>query len=404
MRSTFRLLPYINRLKVKADGTTMVMCRITIDGQSSAISTGIHCKPEDWDTRKGTSRNQRDGNRLAVFLERTRAAYDSVKARYGVGSVELLKGALADGDGETKCLLALGMEEIEHRRERYKMGTIYSSMARQGNLADFVRSRFGKEDIPVTDVTESFAKEYKVFLMRDRQRRNDYVNNCMAWLSHLMYIAVDKGFVRHNPVEGIPYEKRAAPKLKHLGREELQRLMSTPMAFAQTELARRLFVFSSFTGLAFADVMELRPHHIGSNADGKRFIRKPRKKTDVESFVPLHPIAERILSLYNIADDTKPVFPQVHYREILREMHAIGIALGIRTDLGFHAARHTFGVLTLSEGISIESISRMMGHTDISSTQVYAKVTERKISGDMDRLIEKRKRKRLEECGLWKEE
>lgn len=404
MRSTFRLLPYINRQKTKADGTTAIMCRITIDGRSSAISTGIYCKPEEWNAKKGIITNTRENNRLMAFIEKARTAYDKVRAKHGVVSVELLKNALANGDGETKCLLALGEEEIVHRRERYKQGTIYVSVARQRNLADFVHSRFGKEDIPITDVTESFGKEYKVYLLRDRQRKNDYTNHCMAWLSHLMNIAVDKGMIRYNPIEGIPYEKRATPKLKHIGKADLKRLMATPMAFDQTELARRLFIFSSLTGLAFADVMELRPCDIGSNVDGKRFIRKRRKKSDVEAFVPLHPIAERILSLYNTEDYTKPVFPQITYRKVLSEMHTIGIALGIRTDLGFHAARHTFGVLTLSEGISIESISKMMGHTNISSTQVYAKVTERKISGDMDRLIEKGKRKKLQELGLWKEE
>ena len=157
------------------------------------------------------------------------------------------------------------------------------------------------------------------------------------------------------------------------------------------ELARRIFIFSSFCGLAYVDVYRLYPHHIGRAVDGRLYIREKRGKTKAEAFVPLHPVAERILMLYNTTDDTKPVFP-LPIRDIMWfEIHAVGNALDFKEYLSHHAARHTFGTLLLSEGISIESIAKMMGHTNISSTQVYARVTDDKISQDMDRLMERRK-------------
>lgn len=112
----------------------------------------------------------------------------------------------------------------------------------------------------------------------------------------------------------------------------------------------------------------------------------------MEAFVPLHPVAERILSLYNTSDDTKPVFP-LPIRDILwHEVHSIGNALEFEENLSHHQARHTFGTLLISAGISIESIAKMMGHTNIISSQVYAKITDDKISNDMDKLMERRKK------------
>jgi integrase len=157
------------------------------------------------------------------------------------------------------------------------------------------------------------------------------------------------------------------------------------------ELARRAFIFSSFTALAYVDIYGLYPHHIGRTATGRLYIRKQRVKTNVEAFIPLHPIAEQIFSLYNTTDDSRPVFP-LPIRDILwHEIHQIGIVLGLQENLSHHVARHSCGTLMLSAGISIESIAKMMGHANISTTQVYAQVTDMKISEDMDRLIARRK-------------
>ncbi|WP_368259367.1 site-specific integrase, partial [Butyricimonas faecihominis] len=213
---------------------------------------------------------------------------------------------------------------------------------------------------------------------------------CLCWLNRLIYIAVDEGVLRCNPLEDVHYEKKDPPKMRHISRSELKRLMATPMPDPKVELARRMFIFSSLTGLAYADVYNLYPRHIGKTSEGRLYIRKPREKTEVETFVPLHPAARQILELYNTTDDTRPVFP-LPKRDILwYDIHGLGVMLGIQKNLSHHAARHTFGTLLVSEGISIESAAKMMGHADINSTQIYAQITDCKISKDMDRLMERR--------------
>ena len=352
MRSTFKILPYINRKRIKSDGTTAVLCRVSIDGKSILITTGIFCRPEDWNSQTGTIRQPRENNRLAEFRLNLERAYDRLLKEQGAVSAELLKNAVTGVATIPQTLLL--------------------------------------EDIAFSDITEEFGHSFKLFLKKELGYASGHVNHCLCWLNRLIYIAVDEGVLRCNPLEDVHYEKKDPPKMRHISRSELKRLMATPMPDPKVELARRMFIFSSLTGLAYADVYNLYPRHIGKTSEGRLYIRKPREKTEVETFVPLHPAARQILELYNTTDDTRPVFP-LPKRDILwYDIHGLGVMLGIQKNLSHHAARHTFGTLLVSEGISIESAAKMMGHADINSTQIYAQITDCKISKDMDRLMERR--------------
>ena len=364
MRSTFKLLFYINRNKVKSDGTTAVLCRISIDGKKSAVATGIYCRPEDWDSKKCEIRTVRENNRLAGFRDQLEKAYDNLLKHQGVVTAELLKATVSGANSVPEYLLQAG--EVERERLRVR--------------------------IAFSDITEEFAESFKVFLKKELGYRNSHVNHCLCWLNRLIYIAVDREILRANPIEDVAYEKKEPLKLRHISWGELKRMMETPLPDPMMELARRTFIFSSLTGLAYADTRALHPRHIGKTSEGRKYIRVCRAKTDVEAFIPLHPIAEQILELYNTTDDDRPVFP-LPVRDVLwYEVHGMGVALGMKENLSYHMARHSFGTLMLSSGIPIESIAKMMGHTNINSTQVYAQVTDRKISGDMDQLMKRRQK------------
>ena len=391
-RSTFSILPYINRQKVKADGTTNILCRITVDGKSAAISTGISCTPQDWNAKKGEIRNARDNGRLSSFLSEVKDRYNRLLTANGIITVEMLKGALKDNDTTSKFLLSFGDTIVEEYRKTRAKQTFLHKRTWQKNLRDFVHT-MGKDDIAFEEIKEGFGEEYKLFLKRDQGRIDSYVNHCLLWLNMLMYKAVDNRLIRFNPIAKVGYEKKSAPKMTHISKSDFIKMLCTPIADERTELARRCFIFASLTSLSFIDVKKLYPHHISENSDGRKFIRKEREKTGVEFFVPLHPIAEKILSLYNTTDNSKPVFPLGEKKDIYIDVHTLGMVLGISNKLGFHASRHTFGVLMLNEDIPIDSIAKMMGHADITSTQVYAQVTEQKISSDMDKLIQRRKAK-----------
>lgn len=393
MRSTFKILFYINRGKVKKDGTTAIFCRITVDGEQTVITTSIFCNPNDWKSKKGEVKDEKANHQLKAFRQRIEQAYENTLKKYSVVSVDLLKNAILEIHTIPTMLLLAGEAERERLRVRSleinSTSTYRQSKISQNNLREYLLT-LKMKDIAFTDITEEFGEGYKLFL-KGKEYKSGHINHCFTWLNRLIYIAVDQEILRFNPIADVKYEKKEPPQLQHISRNELKLIMEKPMPNKFQELIRRAFIFSAFTALAYVDVKGLYPRHIGRTAEGKPFIRIHRKKTQVEAYVPLHPVAEQILSLYNTEDDTKPVFPLPNRDQIWYCITEIGFLAGVKGNMSYHQSRHTFGTLLLSEGIPIESISKMMGHTNISTTQVYAKVTDQKISEDMDKLMERRK-------------
>lgn len=308
-------------------------------------------------------------------------------------TAEMLKNEITCVATIPTTLLKAGEEERERLRIRAEVidstSSYRQSKSSQAYLHEYLLS-LSMRDIAFEDITDDFGWGYKLYL-KTKGCGASHINHCLTWLNRLMYIAVDREIIRFNPLADVSYEKKPDNKLKHISRAELQRIMEQPMPEKRQELTRRIFIFSAFTGLSYVDVKRLYPSHIGTTADGRHYIRINRKKTDVESFVPLHPIAEQILSLYNTTNDKEPIFPLPNRNSLWFCIHEIGILAGVKENLSYHASRHSFGTLALSAGVPIESISKMMGHTNIKTTQGYARVTDDKISEDMDRLMERRK-------------
>ena len=392
MRSTFSILYYINRGKVKTDGTTSILCRITIDGKSSVFATGYYCNPKDWNAKTGEVKDARANNLLVGLRSKIETSYSNLLKDVGMVTAEMLKNEITHVATVPVTLLKAGEEERERLRIRSEVidstSSYRQSKSSQVYLHEYLLS-LGMRDIAFEDITEDFGWGYKLYL-KTKGCGNGHINHCLTWLNRLIYIAVDREILRFNPLADVPYEKKPDYKLKHISRAELQRIMEQPMPERLQELTRRAFIFSAFTGLSYVDVKRLYPSHIGTTADGRKYIRINRTKTDVESFIPLHPVAEQILSLYNTTDDSRPIFPLPKRDMLWYCIHEIGIVAGVKENLSYHASRHSFGTLTLSAGVPIESISKMMGHTNIRTTQGYAKVTDDKISKDMDRLMERR--------------
>lgn len=393
-------MPYINRSKVRADGTTAVLCRITIDGKQNAISTGVYCRPEDWNGKKNEIKTVRENNRLREYLRLAEEAYDEILKSQGVVSAEILKNYLAGHNLHPVTLLRMGEWERErlkrHSEEIDSISSYRHSMYYQKYLTDYLAS-FGKKDIAFEDVTEDFGWSYKAYLKKCKNFGASQTNKCICWLNRLLYLAVDKEIIRVNPCEDLEYEAKPEARHRYISREEFKKILSTPMYDKRMELARRAFIFSTLTGLAYVDIKLLHPHHIGTNAEGRRYIRINRKKTKVEAFIPLHPIAEQILSLYNTTDDEQPVFPLPGRDALWFEVHELGVVIGKEENLSYHQSRHSFGTFLISADIPIESIAKMMGHSNIRTTQGYARITDDKISKDMDKLMERRKMESTDE-------
>lgn len=410
MRSTFKILFYINRQKTKTDGNTAILCRITIDGKNTTISTGEECNPSEWSTKQGLTTNRKTNQRINEFRELVEKTYRDILTREGVVSVELIKNRLQGIATNPTTLLAMSKTELQAVKESVGKsraeGTYLNLYYSDRNLREFIENK-GVQDISIATITESLFEEYRFFLKK-RGLKASTVNSNLCWLSRLMFRAVSKRIIRCNPFENAKYEKEEK-KIRFLQKSDVMKLMAMRMNDWETELARLMFVFSCFTGLAITDMENLEYSHIQTAADGQRYIRKERQKTKVEFVVPLHPIAEVIISHcrkeQERSEEHLPVKEKgnhlVFHRDCSRsvidtKLSIVGKACGIHQRLSFHMARHTFGTMSLSAGIPIESIAKMMGHASISSTQVYAQVTDKKISEDMDRLIAKQSAKEKE--------
>ena len=438
----FKVLLYLKKSGMDKNGKAPIMGRITVNRTMAQFSCKLSCTPSLWNPRasrlEGKSKEAVETNKdIGQLLLSIQKAFDVLVEKRTDFEAKDVKEALQGSVKTQTTLLSFVDEHISelstHEGIDMSKSSVWTYRKIRKNLAEFIGEKyrltdlaFGQQTEPFIsdfhhylldekgfssgtitiyvslfkkmgriafeDIDENFGEEYKLFLKRDQGRIDSYVNHCLLWLNMLMYKAVDRSIIRFNPISKIGYEKKAAPKMTHISKADFIKMLSTPMSDERTELARRCFIFASLTSLSYIDVKKLYPHHISENSDGRKFIRKEREKTGVEFFVPLHPIAEKILSLYNTTDDSKPVFPLGEKKDIYLDVHTLGMVLGISNKLGFHASRHTFGVLMLNEDIPIGSIAKMMGHADITSTQVYAQVTEQKISNDMDKLIAKRER------------
>ena len=396
MRSTFKILFYINRQKTKADGKTAIFCRITIDGRNTVMATGEECLPDEWNSRQGITGEKKINQRLAAFRELVEKTYAEMLTKGGVVSAELLKNRLQGVAAAPTTLLAMSEAELQSvkacvGRSRSE-GTYRNHTYSDKMLREWIEGK-GQKDMPIEAITEDLFKEFRFYLKKKRFTTKT-VNRHLCWLSRLMYRAVSKRIIRYNPFEDATYEKEER-KIRFLQKSDVAKLMALKVNDKEAEQARQMFLFSCFTGLAIADMERLKFSHIQTAADGRRYIRKERQKTKVESVVPLHPIAEEILNRCRENQAVKEegdalVFPRGCSRSVMNsKLSTVGLACGIRQRLSFHMARHTFGTLSLSAGIPIESIAKMMGHASISSTQIYAQVTDKKISEDMDKLIRK---------------
>jgi len=253
-------------------------------------------------------KTERANNELKAFRERLEQTDERILKEQGVVSSELLKNTIVGVNSIPTSLLQAGEVELErlqvHSIEINSTSTHRNSKNSQLKLQEFLLSR-GVEDIAFSDITEEFGESFKIYLKSDG-RKSSYINNCLMWLNRLIYIAIDQEVLRSNSLEDVRYEKKEPAKHKYINKSDLKRIMETPMNEPRLELTRRAFIFSSLTGLAYVDIYRLYPHHIGKTAEGRLYIRKQRVKTNVEAFIPLHPIAEQILLLYNTTDDNQP--------------------------------------------------------------------------------------------------
>ena len=388
-RSTFKVLFYVNGSKEK-NGIVPIMGRVTINGSVAQFSCKQTIPKALWDAKgnraKGKSIEARDINHA---LDNIKAQiikhYQRISDREAYVTAEMVRNAYQGIGSEYETLLgAFDKDNATFQKrvgtDRVK-GTYMARVRARNHVAAFIRANYKRSDLSMLELTPDFIKEFAVFLSTDRGLQNGSIwTNCM-WLKGVVMRAHFNGLIPRNPFA----QFHISPNIKereYLTEEELKTLMTHEFADAKLSYIRDIFVFASFTALSFVDVKELTTDDI-VEVNGEKWILSKRHKTKVPFQVKLLDIPLQIIKRYEKFQTNKSVFPNLNYWSICKPLKKMIKECGITKDISFHCARHGFATLALSKGMPIESVSRVLGHTNIVTTQLYAKITTQKIDHDL---------------------
>ena len=363
---------------------------MTINGSVAQFSCKQTIPKALWDAKgnraKGKSIEARDINHA---LDNIKAQiikhYQRISDREAYVTAEMVRNAYQGIGSEYETLLgAFDKDNATFQKrvgtDRVK-GTYMARVRARNHVAAFIKANYKRSDLSMLELTPDFIKEFAVFLSTDRGLQNGSIwTNCM-WLKGVVMRAHFNGLIPRNPFA----QFHISPNIKereYLTEEELKTLMTHEFADARLSYIRDIFVFASFTALSFVDVKELTTDDI-VEVNGEKWILSKRHKTKVPFQVKLLDIPLQIIKRYEEFQTDKSVFPNLNYWSICKPLKKMIKECGITKDISFHCARHGFATLALSKGMPIESVSRVLGHTNIVTTQLYAKITTQKIDHDL---------------------
>ena len=403
MGSPLSILFYLKYGSPVKDGRLPLMCRITINGESTSFSCKRHLSPEHWDSRKGMMTGDGEEERivnmeLSHLRTQLQADYEAILREYGSIRPQWLKEYTLGSPERHEMLLYLFNKHNEDFRKMVGFGRSLKSYQRYDivyrHLRAFIRVHYRLDDLRVKYVTISFINAFEQYLRVDLGLKSNTVWIYMISFKHIMALARAAGLIRSDPF--ITYKNRFRQVERgYLTEEEIQRVLEYAPVNAMEALVRDLFVFSVFTGLAYADVKALTWDNVRTLFDGQTWIVTRRRKTDTPSNILLLDIPKQVMARHGDRQSSR-IFPIPSNNCCNEYLVGIGRKCGIPTRITFHIARHTFATLSLSKGVPIETLSSILGHTNIRTTQIYAKITNKKISEDMTALAEKIKNLKME--------
>lgn len=395
-RSTFKVLFYLKRQSEK-NGKAPVMGRITINGTVSQFSCKLSVSPKLWDTEGNRAAGKSvEARQINEKLDNIRTnigkQYQRISDRDSFVTAEKVKNAWLGFGDEHRLLLQTFdeyLQEFAGKRvgKDRSAGTLREYRTRRDRLASFLQYEYGLSDIPFRELTHDFAEKFIVYLSTVRGLRSATVSQTLKKLHLLVHTAIRKGWISVHPFPDVwvvpQYRER-----RFLNEDEIRKIMEVHLPNYKTAVVRDIFVFCCFTGLAYADVKKLTHDDIHTDGNGDMWIIDGRQKTGTQFRVQLLPVARELVERYRrLSLPGGTVFPVKSCCSTIRSLRAIARRAGIATDLTTHVARHSFATsVCLSQGVPIETVSKMLGHKNITTTQIYAKITNDKIKRDMDRL------------------
>ena len=401
MNTSVSILFYIKRAKVNNLGVCPIYTRVTVNAKRFEFSTNKSINPDKWSSEgskvKGTSEEARTINSHLDYLKNQilQAEKKLIKKDICVSS-ENLKNELF-GLSETKRMLVPIFQDHNNKikelvGKEYAPGTLERYTTSLKHTIEFIQWKYNISDIDITKIDHAFITDYEFWLRSVRNCTNNTAVKYLKNFNKIIKLCLANDWLDKNPFANYKSKVKEVERV-YLTEEEIQSIIEKDFKTERLSLVRDIFLFSCFTGLAYIDVKNLTKSHISDGIDGEKWIFTHRQKTESASKIPILPVTQMIIDKYeNHPQSTNenkllPILSNQKMNAYLKEVAAI---CEINKELTFHIARHTFATtVTLTNGVPIESVSKMLGHKNLRTTQHYAKVLDRKVSEDMKILKDK---------------
>ena len=394
----FKVLLYLKKSGLDKSGKAPIMGRITVNRTMAQFSSKLSCTPKLWNPREsrlnGKSKEAVEINaKIDKLLLAINSAFDSLLERKIDFDATAVKEAF-QGSVESQMTLLKRLDiHIDDMQSRIGIDVAKSSMSTyiytRRYLGEFIKKRFKVEDLAFGQLNEHMAYEFQEYVLKDKSLAVDTARHYLAILKKICRLAFKEGHSekRYFVNFKLPKENRKAPRA--LSREDFEKIrdLEIPASRVTHNIARDLFLFACYTGVPYADAVSITDDNIYTDDNGALWLKYLRKKNEHLGRVKLLPEAIALIEKYH-SNERKELFPMIHHPNLRRHMKGLRDLAGIKTDLVYHMGRHTFGsLITLEAGVPIETISKMLGHTNLTTTQLYAKVTPKKLFDDMDIFI-----------------
>ncbi len=402
LEKSFSLLFYLKKPKKFEPGNPMpIYVRITVDGIPKEISIGRQCSLERWKAKAGRAVGTKEDIRvLNAYLDTLQTkvyeARRQLLERDELITAENLRHALKGTEPIGRMILAIFQEHNDKMcsliGKDFSAATLKRYRSALRHTKAFLKWQYGVEDFDIRKLNFEFISQYEFWFKTIRNCNHNSTIKYLANFRKIVNWCLKNGWLEQDPFLGFKMTKKEVIP-EFLNDVELSALASKKFSAERLNQVRDVFLFCCYTGLAFVDVKKLKPSEIAPGIDGSPWIFTTRQKTDTISRIPLLPMALKIVERYANhpicinANKVLPVLSNQKYNEYLKE---IATLCGVNKKLTTHTARHTFATtVTLSNGVPIESVSKMLGHRDLKTTQHYARVLDKKISNDMNLLKNK---------------
>ena len=396
VRSSFSILFFIRESKARKNGNVPIEDMITVNGERNSFSTGKQIAIEKWDkTKQQVKGKDQETQNLNNYLKAIKAKLYQKEAelleRGFIITAQILYDAYFD---KVESLKERSLFEVfeEHNQEQEKLvgngvskATHWVSVYTIRLLREFVQQKYKREDLYLRELNLNFIQSFHSFLRIDKGMAQNSSTKHLKLLKKIINLSVANSYMAFNPFSTYKVEREPVD-IDFLDEEELRKIINFDTPLPRLERAKDMFLFGCFTGLSYIDIKTLTPEHFEKDNTGRIWIKKRRVKTGVLSRIPLLPIAKLILDKYKGGEKLLPIQDPADINKYLKD---IAILCGINKRICFHTSRHTFAsTVTLANNISLEVVSKMLGHTNTRMTAHYAKLIDKCIGEQMDKLMD----------------